>query len=248
MQIDFSDKNVIVTGSSQGIGKKIAESFAASGAHVVLSDIDQEALDNTKKEFTDKGFSCSANVCNVTHKAEVQKLIKDTYKNLGSIDILVNNAGITKDTLLMRMKDKAWDAVLETNLKGPFLVTRAAIKYFLKQRSGRIINISSVVGLTGNAGQSNYSASKAGLIGFSKSVAKELAPRNINVNLVAPGFIKTQMTDKLPKNIKDKYLAQIPLKHFGDPEDVANTVIFLASPMAKYITGQVIKVDGGMVM
>jgi 3-oxoacyl-[acyl-carrier protein] reductase len=248
MQIDFSDKNVIVTGSSQGIGKKIAESFAASGAHVVLSDIDQEALDNTKKEFTDKGFSCSAGVCNVTHKAEVQKLIKDTYKNLGSIDVLVNNAGITKDTLLMRMKDKAWDAVLETNLKGPFLVTRAAIKYFLKQRSGRIINISSVVGLTGNAGQSNYSASKAGLIGFSKSVAKELAPRNINVNLVAPGFIKTQMTDKLPKNIKDKYLAQIPLKHFGDPEDVANTVIFLASPMAKYITGQVIKVDGGMVM
>jgi len=148
----------------------------------------------------------------------------------------------------MRMKDESWDAVLETNLKGPFLVTRAAIKYFLKQRSGSIINISSVVGITGNAGQSNYSASKAGLIGFSKSVAQELAPRNINVNLVAPGFIKTQMTDKLPKNIKDKYLAQIPLKHFGDPEDVANTVLFLASPMAKYITGQVIKVDGGMVM
>ena len=248
MQIDFSDKNVIVTGSSQGFGKKIAEIFAASGAHVVLSDIDQEALDTTKQDFADKGFSCSAIVCNVTRKDEVQKLIKNTYKDRGSIDVLVNNAGITKDTLLMRMKDESWDAVLETNLKGPFLVTRAAIKYFLKQRSGSIINISSVVGITGNAGQSNYSASKAGLIGFSKSVAQELAPRNINVNLVAPGFIKTQMTDKLPKNIKDKYLAQIPLKHFGDPEDVANTVLFLASPMAKYITGQVIKVDGGMVM
>ncbi|MCF7886376.1 MAG: 3-oxoacyl-[acyl-carrier-protein] reductase [Candidatus Marinimicrobia bacterium] len=248
MQIDFTNKNVIVTGSSQGIGKKIAETFAESGAHVVLTDIDQETLEKTKNEFEEEGYACTAQVCNVTNKTEVQKLIKNTYAELGSLDVLVNNAGITKDTLLMRMKDEDWDTVIETNLKGAFLTTRASIRYFLKQRAGSIINISSVVGLTGNAGQSNYSASKAGLIGLSKSVAQELAPRNINVNLVAPGFIKTKMTEKLPEDVKNKYLDNIPLKYFGAPEDVANTVIFLASPLAKYITGQVIKVDGGMVM
>ena len=248
MRIDFSDKTVIVTGSSQGIGRKIAQTFAKSNAHVVLTDINQEALDNTRKEFTEEGYSCSAIPCNVTNKDEVQKLIKNTYKEHGSIDILVNNAGITRDTLLMRMKDNAWDSVIETNLKGSFLTTRASIRYFLKQRAGSIINISSVVGITGNAGQSNYSASKAGLIGFSKSVAQELAPRNINVNIVAPGFIETKMTKDLPEDIKEKYLDNIPLKCFGKPEDVANAVLFLGSPMANYITGQVIKVDGGMVM
>ena len=248
MQIDFSDKTVIVTGSSQGIGKKIAKKFAESNAHVVLTDIDEDSLESAKDEFQDKDFSCSAIPCNVTQKDEVQNLIKTTYKEQGSIDVLVNNAGITRDTLLMRMKDKDWDSVIETNLKGAFLTTRASIRYFLKQRSGSIVNISSVVGITGNAGQSNYSASKAGLIGFSKSVAQELAPRNINVNLVAPGFIKTKMTEDLPEDIKEKYLNNIPLKCFGKPEDVANTVLFLGSPLANYITGQVIKVDGGMVM
>ncbi|HMA63483.1 MAG TPA: 3-oxoacyl-[acyl-carrier-protein] reductase [bacterium] len=248
MRIDFSEKNVIVTGSSQGIGKQIAKTFASCNAHVILTDIVEEKLKQTHQEFLDQGYSCSAIPCNVTDKDDVQNLIKTTYKERGSIDVLINNAGITRDGLLMRMKDEAWDSVLETNLKGAFLTTRAAIRYFLKQRSGSIINISSVVGITGNAGQSNYSASKAGLIGFSKSIAQELAPRSINVNLVAPGFIKTKMTQELPDDIKEKYLDNIPLKYFGDPEDVANTVLFLASPLAKYITGQVIKVDGGMVM
>ena len=248
MRIDFSDMNVIVTGSSQGIGKQIAKTFAKSTAHVILTDIVEEKLKQTHQEFLDQDYSCSAIPCNVTDKDDVQNLIKTTYKKHGSIDVLINNAGITRDGLLMRMKDEAWDSVLETNLKGAFLTTRAAIRYFLKQRSGSIINISSVVGITGNAGQSNYSASKAGLIGFSKSVAQELAPRNINVNLVAPGFIKTKMTEELPEDIKEKYLDNIPLKYFGDSEDVANAVLFLASPLARYITGQVIKVDGGMVM
>ncbi|MFO8088428.1 MAG: 3-oxoacyl-[acyl-carrier-protein] reductase [Desulfatiglandaceae bacterium] len=248
MQIDFSNKTVIVTGSSQGIGKNIAEKFAKSDAHVVLADIDEDSLESTRREFEQNNLSCSAIPCNVTKKNEVQNLIKTTYKEHGSIDILVNNAGITRDTLLMRMKDKDWDSVIETNLKGAFLTTRASLRYFLKQRAGSIVNISSVVGITGNAGQSNYSASKAGLIGFSKSVAKELAPRDINVNLVAPGFIDTKMTEEIPEDIKNKYLDNIPLKYFGKPEDVANTVLFLGSPLAKYITGQVIKVDGGMVM
>ena len=248
MQIDFSGKIVIVTGSSQGIGKTIARTFAESGAHIVLNDIDEESLKNTKIEFNNKDLKCDTIPCNVTRKDEVQTLIKKTYQEHGRIDVLINNAGITRDTLLMRMKDRDWDSVIDTNLKGAFLTTRASIRYFLKQRSGSIINISSVVGIIGNAGQSNYAASKAGLIGFSKSVAKELAPRNINVNLVAPGFIKTKMTEELPDEVKDKYLANIPLKYFGKPEDVANAVLFLASPLAEYITGQVIKVDGGMVM
>ena len=248
MQIDFTDQNVIVTGSSRGIGKKIAETFAENNAHVILTDIDEDKLTETKQEFDEKNFSSTSIPCNVADQNEVQNLIKTTYNDFGSIDVLVNNAGISQDNLLLRMDEEEWDSVLEVNLKGAFLTTKTALRYFMKQRSGSIINISSVVGITGNAGQSNYSASKAGLIGFSKSIAQEIASRNVNVNLVAPGFIKTKMTEELPEDVKSNYLDNIPLNHFGDPEDVANTVLYLASPLAKYITGQVIKVDGGMVM
>ncbi len=248
MNIDFSKKVVIVTGSGRGIGRKIAETFAQSGASVVLSDYSEEALIEVKEYFSSKSYSFEAIACNITKNNEVKNLIEETINKYGKIDVLVNNAGITRDNLLIRMKDEQWDAVIETNLKGVFLATRSIAKFFMKQRYGKIINITSVVGITGNAGQSNYSASKAGLIGFSKSVAKELAGRNVTVNLIAPGFINTEMTSVLSDKVKEEFNKNIPLKRMGEPEDIANTALFLASPMADYITGQIINVDGGMVM
>jgi len=248
MQLDFTEKVIIITGSGRGIGLKIAERFAQSGATVVLSDYNETALQDAQEIFMRQDYQYQAIACDITDPDQVTGLIKQTYTQYQKIDVLINNAGITRDNLLLRMKDKDWDTVLETNLKGAFLTTRAIARYFMKQRYGKIINISSVVGITGNAGQANYAASKAGLIGFSRSVAKELASRNVTVNLIAPGFIETEMTANLPSKAKAGFLDNIPLNRAGQPEDVAHVALFLASSLADYITGQVLRVDGGMTM
>lgn len=248
MNISFKDQVVLVTGSGRGIGKQIAETFAENDAMVILSDYNQESLADAITHFTRKDFRFDAIPCDVSDSESAQNLIENIVAKQGKIDVLINNAGITRDSLLLRMKDEQWNSVIETNLKGVFLLTRAVAKQMVKQRSGKIISISSVVGLTGNIGQSNYSASKAGIIGFSKSVAQELAARNITVNVIAPGFIDTAMTATLPENIKEDFLKKIPLHRVGTPHDIANVALFLASPLADYITGQVVQVDGGMVM
>ena len=248
MVIDFADQVVVVTGSGRGIGLAIAETFAQQNASVVLSDYNEAALENAKQHFQEKGYRFSAFPCDVGEAAAGQQMIEKTLEEYGQIHILINNAGITRDNLLLRMKESQWNDVLHTNLTGAFLLTKAITRHFMKQRYGRIINISSVVGITGNAGQSNYAASKAGLIGFSKSVAKELASRNITVNVIAPGFIETQMTEALGDDVKQAFLQNIPLQKAGTPLDIAHVALFLASPLADYLTGQVIHVDGGMVM
>lgn len=248
MELTFKEKIVLVTGSGRGIGRSIAESFAEHGAVVILSDYNAESLSNVEQAFTAKNYPHLTVPCDVTREEQVTELFDKIIASYGKIDIVINNAGITRDTLLVRMKTDQWDSVINTNLKGVFLVTKAAAKFLMKQRSGKIINISSVVGIIGNAGQSNYSASKAGVIGFSKSVARELAGRNITVNVIAPGYIETEMTHVLSDAAKEAFLSTIPLKRAGSQTDVANAALFLASSMADYITGQVIKVDGGMVM
>jgi len=248
MELTFKDKIVLVTGSGRGIGRSIAESFAEHGAVVILSDYNAESLSNVEQAFTAKNYSHLTVPCDVTSEEQVTQLFDKIIASFGKIDIVINNAGITRDTLLVRMKTDQWDSVINTNLKGVYLVTKAASKFLMKQRFGKIINISSVVGIIGNAGQSNYSASKAGVIGFSKSVARELAGRNITVNVIAPGYIETEMTHVLSDAAKEAFLSTIPLKRAGSQTDVANAALFLASSMADYITGQVIKVDGGMVM
>jgi len=248
MELSFKDKIVIVTGAGRGIGRSIAERFAELDAIVILSDYNEESLNDVAADFDKKHFSFKTIPCDVTNADQVNLMLKEAVDSYGKIDVLINNAGITRDTLLIRMKDEQWNAVLDTNLKGVFFTTRAAAKYFMKQHYGRIINISSVVGITGNAGQGNYSASKAGVIGFSKSMAQELAGRNITVNVIAPGYIETEMTNVLSESVKDDFINKIPLKRAGTPKDVANTALFLASPLADYLTGQVIKVDGGMIM
>lgn len=246
--IVLSDKVSVVTGSGRGIGFAIARKLAEHGSRVVLSDYNQESLEKASKEFDEAGFDFIAVPCDVTRSDQVEGLVEKVLEKFGKIDILVNNAGITRDTLLIRMTEEQWDAVLNTNLKGVFLMTQAVSKVMIRQKYGKIINISSVVGLMGNAGQCNYSASKAGVIGFSKSVAKELASRNINVNVVAPGYIETEMTAVLPDSVKEAFLKIIPQKRAGQTEDVANAVLFFASSLSDYITGQVLNVDGGMVM
>lgn len=248
MELNFTGKVVLVTGSGRGIGRTIAETFARQGATIVLSDYNAEALTDARQEFQKKKYPVLALPCDVTREDQVNELIDRIVSTYDRIDIIVNNAGITRDTLLMRMKTEQWDAVINTNLKGVFLVTKAVTKQLIKQRFGKIINISSVIGLIGNAGQGNYAASKAGVIGFTKSAARELASRNITVNAIAPGYIETEMTRILDEKSKETMLSAIPLKRAGNSQDVANVALFLASPLADYITGQVIKVDGGMVM
>lgn len=240
-------KLALITGASRGIGKGIAIAMAKQGANIAFTatSLSEKAL-QTEKELLAIGVKAKAYASDAADFKNSEEVVKQVIEDFGNIDILVNNAGITKDTLLMRMSEEQWDSVLNTNLKSVFNYTKAVQKFMLKQRSGAIINMSSVVGLKGNAGQANYAASKAGIIGFSQSVAKELGARGIRVNVVAPGFIATEMTDKLPDDIKEQWISTVPLKRFGSPEDVANTCVFLASDMAGYITGQTLSVCGGM--
>ena len=243
--IDFKNKSVIVTGSARGIGKAIAIKFAELGGKVVITDMNEEATKATAEELKSKGFTAIAVPCNVTNEEQAVSLIETTQKEFGSVDVLINNAGITKDTLLMRMKKEQWDAVINVNLTGVFNTTQAAIKYMMKQKSGSIINLTSVVGIYGNAGQTNYSASKAGVIGFTKSCAMELSSRGIRVNAIAPGFIETDMTAAIPENIKEGMKNAIYLGRTGQPSDIANAAAFLASDAASYITGITLEVSGG---
>jgi len=246
--MSLKGKVALVTGGARGIGRSIAERLASAGADLALFDVLPD-LDAACAEMASKlGVKVKGYKVNVTASAEVDAAVEAVVKDLGRVDVLVNNAGITRDNLLMRMKDEEWDAVLAVNLKGSFLCTRAVARPMLKQRSGRIVNIASVVGLMGNAGQGNYSASKAGLVGLTKSCAKEFAARGITVNAVAPGYIRTAMTDKLTQEQKDQMLKLVPLGRMGEAADVAAAVAFLASDDAGYVTGQVLTVDGGMVM
>ena len=245
MNIDLSGKTAVVTGSTRGIGKAIAEALAASGARVAVVGRDR---DRATAVAAGIGRGAAVFACDVSDTAAVAALIADVEREFGGIDILVNNAGLTRDNLVMRLKDEDWDAVLDANLRGAFAAIRAVSRGMMKKRAGRIINMASVVGLTGNKGQANYAASKAGLIALTKSVAKELGSRNILVNAIAPGFIETEMTDAMTPEARGALNSLIPLERLGRPEDIASMVVFLASDRASYITGQVLVVDGGMVM
>ena len=244
----LENQTAVVTGAGRGIGRAIALKLAAHGADIVAVDLKTEFVQETVAESQKLGRKAWAVAANVAEAASVEAAVEETLKAASRVDILVNNAGITKDGLIMRMSDADWDAVLNINLKGTFLFTRAFSRAFLRQQSGRIVNIASVIGLIGNAGQCNYAASKAGVIGLTKSCAREFASRGITVNAIAPGFIQTAMTDKLSAEQKEAITKQIPLASLGQPEDVAEAVLFFASPGARYITGQVLAVDGGMVM
>jgi 3-oxoacyl-[acyl-carrier protein] reductase len=246
---ELAGKTAVVTGGSRGIGKAIALELASKGANIVINyRSDETSVQATIKEIESLGSSAIAVKCDVSIFEQANIIMKTAVEKFGSVDILVNNAGITKDNLLMRMKEEDFDRVIQVNLKGTFNCIRHASSIMLKQRSGKIINISSVVGISGNAGQVNYAAAKAGIIGITKSVARELASRGITCNAVAPGFIQTDMTNCLSEKVKEGTLNSIPLKRIGKPQDVANLVCFLASKSSDYITGQVINVDGGMVM
>lgn len=243
------DKCALITGATRGIGKQIAITLAKQGYNIALNyRKENEELENTKKEIEKIGVQILAVKGDVANFEDCENFVKQVIERFGQIDVLVNNAGITKDMLLMRMKKEDFEQVIDTNLVGTFNVTKNVVPYMMKARSGRIINISSVVGISGNAGQTNYSASKAGIIGFTKSLAKEIASRNILVNAVAPGFIETNMTDVLKDDVKQEIAKNIPLKRMGTTQDVANVVKFLVSDDSSYITGQVINVDGGMLM
>ena len=246
----FSLKNkiAIVTGASQGIGKTTAELFSKSGAHVVCIARNEEKIKNLANTISKNGHSASYFPCDISDGDLIQNTIKSVINDYGKIDILINNAGINRDSLVLRMKNHQWDEVLNTNLNGAFYATKSVLRSMMKNKYGRIINITSIVGLQGNSGQSNYSASKAGLIGFSQSVAKEVASRGITINCIAPGWIETEMTNDLPQNLKSEIIKNIPIGKTGTTEDIAYTALFLASKESKYITGQTITVDGGRVI
>ena len=244
----LADKVAIVTGGAQGIGKSISTKLASEGATIAIVDINEEVAQATAKEFEEQGFKAKAYKANVADVESVNAMVKAVIADLGSVDILVNNAGITRDGLIMRMSEQDWDLVLNINLKGSFNCLKAVTRPMMKQRSGKIINIASVVGVMGNVGQANYAASKAGLIGLTKSAAKELATRGINVNAVAPGYIQTDMTQVLSDEAKQWFMDNIPMKRGGSAEDVSNVVCFLATSDSDYVTGQTINIDGGMVM
>jgi len=244
----LKDRVAIVTGGARGIGKAIALLFAQEGADIAICDVNQETLISAKKEIEALGRKVLAEVVDVTKADQVDNFTQKTLDNFKKIDILINNAGITRDGLLVRMSEADWDLVLAVNLKGAFNFTKAAAKIMMKQRDGRIVNMASIIGIMGNAGQANYAASKGGLIAFTKTVAKELASRNVRANAIAPGFIQTDMTAKLSDEVKSEMLKFVPLGKLGTVQDVANLALFLASDSSSYITGQVIQVDGGMVM
>ena len=241
-------KVALVTGGARGIGKSICERLAAEGAKLAVLDIMLEVAEKTVEEFKGKGWEAVAIAANVAKSEDAKRAVDETIAKFGKIDILVNNAGITRDNLILRMSEQEWDAVLAVNLKGTFNCVQAVARPMMKNRYGKIVNIASVVGRMGNAGQANYVASKAGVIGLTKTVAKELGSRNITANAVAPGYIITDMTKNLPDAVKDQFLSIIPLKRGGTPEDVANVVCFLCSPDSDYVSGQVIGIDGGMYM
>lgn len=243
---DLSGQVAIVTGAARGLGRAIAENLARCGAKVACVDVNADLLAQTVAAIGQSGGTAMAVACDVTNSERVSAAVDEVVKAWGGLDILVNNAGITKDTLIMRMKDDQWDAVIGINLRGTFLFTRSAARPLMKSPRGRIVNIASVAGIMGNPGQANYSASKAGIIGLTRTVAKELAGRNITVNAVAPGFIATEMTAVLTEEIKTEIKKQVPLGRMGDPQDIADAVLFLASPAASFITGHVLTVDGGL--
>lgn len=246
--MDLTGKVTLITGGAQGIGKEIALKFADAGSDLIICDVNQEVLDQTCTEIKKIGRECLVVKADVTRSDQVDEVVTKSLDKYKRIDILINNAGITRDNLLARMSEEDWDLVLLVNLKGVFLFAKAVAKTMMKQRQGRIINIASVIGLMGNAGQANYAASKGGVIALTKTMAKELAKRNITVNAIAPGFIKTAMTDKLKDEYKEAMLKMIPLARLGDPQDIADAALFLSSEYSNYITGQVLTVDGGMVM
>ncbi|MDK2810094.1 MAG: 3-oxoacyl-[acyl-carrier protein] reductase [Petroclostridium sp.] len=247
--MSLQGKTAIITGAGRGIGKAIAMKLAQMGANIVINDIPSSIdADKTAEEINSNGGNAIVCKGDVRNPQDVEAVVRQAVEKFGSVDILINNAGITRDTLIMKMSEKDWDDVLDINLKGAFNCIKAVTRIMMKQRSGKIVNVASVVGVMGNAGQANYSASKAGLIGLTKSTAKELAPRGINCNAIAPGFIQSDMTDKLSETVKEEYMKNIPLKRFGTPDDVANVVAFLVSDDANYITGQVLHIDGGLVM
>ncbi|MGQ9508879.1 MAG: 3-oxoacyl-[acyl-carrier-protein] reductase [Thermodesulfobacteriota bacterium] len=246
--MELLGKVALVTGSGQGIGKAIALLLAEKGADIVVSDINLEKAQETAKEIEEKGRRAMALKVDVADSEEVERMVETIIEKFSHIDILVNNAGITRDKLLLRMSVEDWDAVLDVNLKGVFNCTKSVIKYMSKQKRGKIVNIASVVGLMGNVGQANYSASKAGVIGFTKTVAREFAQRGININAIAPGYIKTPMTEVLPEKVKEELMKLIPMGRLGQPEDVAQAVLFLVSEASSYVTGQVLNVNGGIYM
>jgi len=246
--MELNGKVALITGAAQGIGKSIALTLARNGADIAVSDVNLEKAQETAKEIEGLGRKAIAIKGNVASVADAEKMVEETIAGLGKIDILVNNAGVTRDGLMLRMKEEDWDLVIDINLKGVFNCSKAAVKHMAKQRSGRIVNIASIVGEMGNAGQANYSASKGGVIALTKTVAREFASRSVNVNAVAPGFIETAMTAALPEAAREALTKQIPLNSLGSPEDVANAVLFLVSTASSYITGQVINVNGGMYM
>jgi len=243
----LQDRVTIVTGGARGIGKAVALRLAKEGSDIAIGDVNLEALEESKKEIESTGRAVLTDKLDVTNAEDVQKFVQKVLDKFGKINILINNAGITRDGLLVRMNSSDWDAVLNVNLKGTFNCTKAVAKPMMKQRSGKIVNIASIIGIVGNAGQANYAASKGGVIAFTKSAAKELASRNVNVNAIAPGFIQTDMTAKLSEDVKSAIMKQVPLGKWGTAGDVADAALFLVSDAAAYITGQVVQVDGGMV-